>query len=329
MKSNNIHIGQVSFFQPILEELSNIGINKEKIITKSGLNRFSLDSTHNYVPISLIYNVLTELRQDGIDDSLSIFNTVLQAQSLGVVGESICYTPNLYEACRFTEQFNELLLSNEKVRLTIDNNTATFETWFTDTPKKGWIETEIISLAYVINGFKIGGGKNWVPDEIHLRSGTMPNLDVLFPSNNSIIVKLKQPTTKLIFKTGLLSNPMLLDTPEHRAFTHNFALNDSGYAKVSHLISSVQNGYVPTISEIASYSDMSVSTLKRGLTSEGYSYKEIIDNWRFKKALCLLENPRLKIAEISQILGYANTPNFQRAFKRWTSSTPNNYRLAL
>ena len=326
VKSNQIHIAQVSYFLPIIEELSFNGVNTDQLVSNSDLKRFNLDSSENYVPSSLMYNLLTDVRRLGVTDFLSLFNESLQAHTLGNIGEAICFTPDVFEACKLTEELNELILSNEKARLKIEGNKTIFETWFTDKPQNGWVDSEIISLAYLINGLKIGGGRKWIPNEIHLRANVMPNLDVLFPSNNTIIVELNQPTTKVIFNTSLLTKPMLMDN-ENLSDTEIYSnIEDSIFQRVLFLINSAQDNCIPTIKELAAYSSMSVSSFQRALAKEGYSYKGILDNWRFKKAINLLENPGYRIKDISQLLDYSNTPNFVKAFKRWTNTTPEQYR---
>jgi len=158
----------------------------------------------------------------------------------------------------------------------------------------------------------------------------MPNLETLFPSNDTIVVKLNQPITQIIFHTSLLAKPML-NGIDNENYTNSISLSTdvSNATKISHLFDSSDNETIPSIVEIANYANTSISSLKRMLAIEGYTYKNLLDNWRFKKAIRLLEDASLLVKEIAQILGYANSPNFERAFKRWTNSTPENYRLTL
>lgn len=330
MSNQHTHIAQACYFLPLLDELAQCGVNIDKIIKSSGLNSFSLNSPENYVPVSLVYQLFTEINTIGCNDFLHQFNKVLQVQSLQNFGEIICFAPDVYEACKLSEKYNEFILSNEKVSLNIYGNKTVYNIWNTDIPKAGWEEAELLTLALTINGLKIGGGKEWEPDEIHLRSNKMPNLEVLFPHNNTIQVKLNQPTTQLIFHTSLLSKPMLIEsdknTPSHSL---EISSNISNASKISHLIESSATGSTPSLTQIADYSNTSVSSIKRMLKMEGYTYKFLVEKWRFKKSIELLENTSFKVKEIAQILGYANASNFERAFKKWTHSTPQKYRLTI
>jgi len=162
---NQIHIAQACYFLPLLEELAQCGVNTKKLIKVSGLNRFTIDSPINYVPMSLVYQLFTEIRNIGCVDFLHQFNKILQVQSLQKFGEIICFALDVYEACNLTEKYNEFILSNEKVCIDVFGNKAVYKIWFTDKPKPGWEEAELVTLALTINGLKIGGGKEWKPDE--------------------------------------------------------------------------------------------------------------------------------------------------------------------
>ena len=328
MSSKHIHIAQACYFLPLLEELEQCGVNNNKIIKSSGLNSFEINSPENYVPVSLVYKLFTEIKNIGCDDFLQQFNNVLQIQSLQNFGEIICIAPSVFEACKFSEKYNEIILSNESISLHIYGSKTVYKIWNTDKPQPGWEKAELITLALTIKGLKIGGGKKWVPDEIHLRSNEMPNLEVLFPSNNTIRIKLDQPITQIIFHTSLLSKSMLIGNDNY-ANSINHSVDISNATKVSHLIDSSAIGLIPSLTQIASYSDTSISSIKRMLKMEGYTYKLLVENWRFKKSIELLENTSLSVKEVAQILGYANTPNFDKAFKKWTKTTPHNYRLTI
>ena len=90
----------------------------------------------------------------------------------------------------------------------------------------------------------------------------------------------------------------------------------------------IQSG-IPTIEEAAELGRMSVRTLQRQLSHSGASYHELVDRARFLEALPMLEDPRIKLSEIAAHLGYSDAANFTRAFRRWTASSPREFRARL
>jgi AraC-like DNA-binding protein len=73
---------------------------------------------------------------------------------------------------------------------------------------------------------------------------------------------------------------------------------------------------------------MSARTLKRKLALEALSFRQLLDEELHSRALPLLRSD-LPLAQIAARLGYSNTANFERAFRRWTGQTPTAFRKRL
>lgn len=80
-----------------------------------------------------------------------------------------------------------------------------------------------------------------------------------------------------------------------------------------------QNPRLPDIAEMLYRSER---TLRRQLADEGASFTMIHDRVRCERALELLRDPHLSIAEIGTRIGFGDVREFRRAFKRWTGRTP-------
>ena len=77
---------------------------------------------------------------------------------------------------------------------------------------------------------------------------------------------------------------------------------------------------------IAEAMNLSARTLQRRLEEQRSSVKEIIDDTRHQMALKYLDQKNHSIKEISFNLGFSDSSNFSRAFKRWEGKTPKQYR---
>ncbi|WDD93626.1 AraC family transcriptional regulator [Burkholderia sp. FERM BP-3421] len=80
--------------------------------------------------------------------------------------------------------------------------------------------------------------------------------------------------------------------------------------------------HAPTLAAIAAQLCMSERTLRRRLADQGVSYQTVIDTIRQKRAFTLLSNPRLSIEDVAHEVGFSDSHNFRRAFKRWTGHGP-------
>ena len=84
----------------------------------------------------------------------------------------------------------------------------------------------------------------------------------------------------------------------------------------------------PAQSQIAQEMGMSLRNLQRKLGERGTSYKELLETTRKKLALEYIQQRHLSFSEIGYLVGFSSVGNFNRAFKRWTSCTPGEYRNA-
>lgn len=88
----------------------------------------------------------------------------------------------------------------------------------------------------------------------------------------------------------------------------------------------IAKGQRPTQDQAAQYFNFSSSKLKRLLSNEDTSFTNILNSILKAEAFNLLKNKQLSISDISLLLGFTSNAAFYRTFRRWTGSTPNEYR---
>ncbi|MGV8301912.1 helix-turn-helix domain-containing protein, partial [Pseudomonas aeruginosa] len=65
---------------------------------------------------------------------------------------------------------------------------------------------------------------------------------------------------------------------------------------------------------------------QRHLQKAGCSYQQNLDELRRELAEHYLLHSELRIQDIAQYLGFAESGSFHRSFKGWTGQTPGDYR---
>ena len=83
---------------------------------------------------------------------------------------------------------------------------------------------------------------------------------------------------------------------------------------------------LPNLDQLAAYYNLSETTLRRRLTSEGSSISKIKEQSRMDLAKELLAKTHLPIDEISMRVGFSDSSTFRRAFKQRQNETPTQYR---
>ena len=77
---------------------------------------------------------------------------------------------------------------------------------------------------------------------------------------------------------------------------------------------------------VASALHMSPSTLQLKLAQRGTSFQRLLDDTRKELACSYMQQATRSVTEITYMLGFADTSNFTRAFKRWTGMSPTDFR---
>lgn len=322
---SHLHLTQIGFFKPILSELKDKGVNFQKLLNSSGLSHYNLEDENKYVPLKNVYGLFNAIhQQEGIDDFIEEFAGLMKLTSLSQWSEMIAYTPDILTACQKAEKYNGVLLTHEHAGFDVNSQNSIFWQYFDDQPGAGRRQTEFLCLALAINSFQLAAGDSWAPLEIHIQSNRIPNLDKLLPPGYTTKIYLNQPRTAIVFPTSILTLPMLGKKEHSNHINYNPNTTNSIANNIERILDS--NEEIPSINYVAEISDLSVRSLQRRLLDEQVTYSDIIDNWRFKRALDLLKDSKNSVTGISKVLRYSNLPNFVRAFSRWTNSTPQQYR---
>lgn len=94
-----------------------------------------------------------------------------------------------------------------------------------------------------------------------------------------------------------------------------------------HLSESEQIG--SAIQQVAQALHLSVRTLSRRLAAEGTHFQAVKDEVRRDIAIQQLTSGSASLVVLAGQLGFEDLASFNRAFRKWTGSTPGTYRRGL
>jgi AraC-like DNA-binding protein len=81
--------------------------------------------------------------------------------------------------------------------------------------------------------------------------------------------------------------------------------------------------------DLAQMLSMHRRTLNRRLKAEGTTFQRVLDEVRFDIARDLLSNSNAHLDDIAATLGYAAVTPFMRTFRRWSGTTPGQWRRSV
>jgi AraC-like DNA-binding protein len=220
-------------------------------------------------------------------------------------------------------------LSYEKVALKVDGVRAEVSDTFDLPPglARTWIEQMTILL--IVDACRAAIGAHFFPTEIHVTNELVLGEELNEIVSGETIVKTNSSRLAVVFPTDLLALPMPSSKEHHARDGVGPRLLSGTSSGILALLDSSLTNRPFTLETCAEYADISPRSLQRQLKAEGVTFFQLVDRWRFRRALQKLADPKLPLAEIARSLGYSDAPYFVRAFKRWTETTPHLYRQLL
>jgi AraC-like DNA-binding protein len=194
-----------------------------------------------------------------------------------------------------------------------------------DCLRRGRQQVNDFTLMLMLDLIRLATGPVWRPSEIHLE-GDPPRHAGELEALAERRVFFRQPGMALVFPRAVLELrlPAISRAPARasRAPTPstNFAVS------VRQALGSLVGLGLPRLELAAEVAGMSQRSFQRRLATAGLRFGRLVEEARFEAARRMLREPGVKIVEISAQLGYRDSANFTRAFRRWTGVAPQVFR---
>jgi AraC-like DNA-binding protein len=189
------------------------------------------------------------------------------------------------------------------------------------------------TMAIIVRFARIATGDAWTPREIHFEHaapGDASEHRRIFGAP----VRFRMPRNKLIFDSSHLALPLVGADAELCALLDRHAeellAKTASRGAVSHRVrqmlqEAMQDGD-PGLEAVARRMGISSRTLQRKLKEEDTSHQDLLDEMRRDLSKRYLREPGMAICEVAYLLGFSEPSAFHRAFRRWTGTTPKEYR---
>jgi len=334
-KGNTMYVHS-SRIKKQLEYLSSLGIDIEPVYKQAGISReeaFSADRHFSFEQ----YNTILEfaLRQTGNPEYGLAFGS--QPQIGGTIGMLSASCKNLMEA--FSEGCRFLRLQTDTAELRFEDPEKNprlvyrlSDSWELRHPHTARLEVDTM-FAFLNTILKINSNGAVHARAVHY-TFRKPEHPEKYAAFFGLAPQFGRDENILFLDRAYLKIPMKAFNPESYSVLNSYleeqlerlVNGESVSDKVKRVLHNSFRYRFPDMETVAEKLLLSPRTLQRKLAEEQTTFKEILQEARFGIAKNLLLRNVLSVSDIAFTLGYSDLANFSRSFKRYTGTSPQEYR---
>ena len=332
--SADITVVKASHVQPFIHYLDEVGAPVDKVFEQVNLSRAQFSHPDNLIPEAPFWKFLGLV--DNKPETSGIGFKVTDKLSLdryGLFGAKVIESKTLHLALNtFIEIMGE------------QSNCPPF--WLKEDDKGVWfcrlgtqginygqwpVEQHVVSL--MIQLVRAYTSETWSPCKVELQTHSLVGIEHTNSLANTAIA-IKQSVTAVFISQEILRNTPA--APSNQASSKQYSQQENSRQeqipqKCSRLVSKVlkhRDDLKPfQTNKIASDLGISVRQLQRLLKKDSTTFRDLCEQVLFEQAKYLLKQNDTSILEVSLELGYLESANFTRAFKRWAGVSPSEYKL--
>lgn len=311
----------------VLAGFEALGMDTDAMLSTAGLHRHHLEDPYAAVPDEIFGEIwAAAFARDPQPDLPTRAGFATPFGAFGLIDHLIASARTVGEGLYTLQVFFQLLSATVKLAFTHGDAD---HLWIENTPRAA---TDPISdqwtLALIVQRFT-NVVERFAVEQVYLTQPPVILADV-FAAHFNVPVLLGQPCSGLRLAPGVwqmhlsgtdFSLHTTLRNLAGRVEVQAFAEDPLGYAIRTRLPEAIRTGHY-SAEAIAQSLDLPLRTLQRRLTERKMTFRHLLDSYRREEALQMLQQGDQSLAEIAYALGYNEQSSFNRAFKRWTGTTP-------
>jgi AraC-like DNA-binding protein len=321
----------------LLEAITAAGGNPEEILQGFGLDRSVFFKPEGFIPCSVFAGILREAARLTADDCFGLhFAERFNPKNIGPLAYVALNSPTIGAGIQNVERYLHVYDSSAKWFFTAEGDRGYVRFVLTDLGIEPLRQSNEHGVTIVINALRMMVGSHWAPQEVHFAHEAPERTSehhrifrcpVLFGcETNALVIELSfaeravpaaDQQLYLIMKQYL--DQVLSEMPKE----------DSLFAAIRKAVAEAMRDGDPKLAKVAKKMAMGSRTLQRRLKDYGFDFKKLVEDTRQRFAVNYLKDRKNSLTEIAFLLGYSELSAFNRAFKRWTGSTPLDYQRKL
>jgi len=318
----------------VLDQAERHGMDRQELMRQASLDPKLLGDPDSRITISSQLKLWQALAARHPDIAVgTLIGSTVRAKQLGVVGYAMYYSRNLLEAFRRLARYMHIISEAVQFELVqvADETALTFTSHPALLANRHPAEAQLAAMLAI--GREITQTA-LVPLAIHLPSPKPHDMSA-YRKAFGCPVQFNHPEAAIICSASQMRLPIKASDPTLSGYLDqlaNTAMDRLGEPardfvdRIRRVLWSEFAGGRPNLWRTASELGISPRTLQRRLRESGTSYTVVLEDLRREIAGDLLANESLGVSDIAFLLGYSEPSAFQRAFRRWHSLSPRQFR---
>lgn len=327
---SRIALVRAAMIRPIARFLRRIGAPVDRLLAGAHLTPDVLDDPERCIPAyAATAFIATAARSQGIEHLGALVAETTSVVDLGVYGRRLVQCATLYDLILTAGRLHVGYHSGETYWLDSPGGRPMLCQRFTVHLDDWLLQANQYSVMIAL-GFILALAEPGYRPRVQLRSGVPRSLTTTRWSERAELV-FDQPRFAITVTPHVLhaalprTDARPLDPSELAAWCHTKPAVDL-VASLRQWLGSVLGTGGIHIDAVGATIGVTPRTLQRRLSEAGTSYARVLGQARFDAASRLLARDVMPIRDVARRVGYRDAAHLTRAFRRWSGTTPSQYR---
>jgi AraC-like DNA-binding protein len=306
-----------------------LGGSFAQVLEHAGLEEEQLRNPNYFIPLDKECAVLEEAAYATGHPALMVeFARRQSLGNFGAIGSLAVGSPDIRGGLEVFQDYLNYSVQAVDANVRVEHDTAFFTMQTDFQPARNSPQFWHHGVALMCQLVRILCGKRWAPRLVYL---DLPSPTDVTPYADFFRAPLAfaQGHNGLTFASEVLDWPiegsLSSVSSELRIFlTENYANNFQDQVRA--VVNSLLTTKKCTANVVATSMGMSERTLKRKLSLEGISFRELLEQVRSSLAINYMREPQFRLTDIAEMLGYSELSVFSRSFKRWFGISPQQWK---
>lgn len=318
----------------LLEAIEAAGVNPDQVLHPVGLDRAAMSRPDGFIACSDFARVLAEAARATGDDCFGLhFGERFNPKDVGPVTYVMLNSPTIVDGFQNAARYLRVHNEAAKVSFDIEGRLAYARHALADPAIEAPRQHNEYSLALGLSLIRLMAGSRWAPVEVHF-AHPAPRQDSEHARLFGAPVSFGHAANAFVIEREFLDREVPAADPRLYPILKRYLeqvlkempQEDVLLASVRRAVGESMRNGDPKLAQVAGRIAVGPRTLQRRLNDYDVDFKTLVDDTRRRFALNYLRDRGHTLAEIAYLLGYSEVSAFNRAFRRWTGSTPSDYR---